>query len=81
MLANPTGNAFGSTGSNSGGFAFGASSAPSPAGFNFGAAAQATTGPSTFTFGAGAGGAPTFGASTASTGGGEFPGLFLSKSD
>lgn len=78
MLANPTGNAFGSTGPNSGGFAFGAPSAPAATGFNFGAAAQASTGPSTFTFGAGIGGAPTFGASSAPTGGGEFLELFLS---
>lgn len=67
--AHSTGNAFGSTGPNSGGFAFGAPSAPSATGFNFGATAQASTGASTFAFGAGAGGAPTFGASSAPSGG------------
>lgn len=78
MLANPTRNAFGSTGPSPGGFAFGAPSAP---GFNFAGAAQATTGSSTFAFGAGIGGAPAFGANSAPSGGGEFLKPFLSKRD
>lgn len=70
LLANPTGNAFGSTGPSTAGFVFGAPSAPSAGGFNFAGAAQATTGPSTFAFGAGTGGAPAFGANSAPSGGG-----------
>jgi len=58
LLANP--NPFGSTGPGSGGFAFGAPSAPSTTGFNFAGSSQANTGASTFAFGAGVGGAPTF---------------------